>query len=429
MKSLTTIGILFLFVLHLEAQIYFPPKTGTTWDTVSATQLGWCASEKDTLIEYLDQTNTHSFMILHKGKIVTEEYFNGFHKDSAWYWASSGKSLTAFLVGMAQEQNLFSITDKTSDYLGNGWTVAPQAKEDLITIKHQLSMTTGLDYQTTNQDCLIDTCLKYKADAGQEWYYYNAPYRLLQDVVANASGKGFNLFTTQNIKNRTGMTGLWFNYIFFSNARSMARFGLLNLANGIWDGDTLMKDTSYFSSMARPSQTLNPAYGYLWWLNGSNTYQLPGSTFLFNGMIVPNAPADMYMAAGKNDQRIYIVPSLDLVVVRQGNAAYASNLAISQFDNELWGLLNKLMCNSVSVESEQINRVEVYPNPSWGVFRIEGLEAASSIELYTLKGELILSESPMASTHKLSSVPPGIYILMVKNASGELVKRCIQVVH
>ena len=177
-------------------------------------------------------------------------------------------------------------------------------------------MTTGLDWQVTNQNCLLDTCLNYKVDAGQEWYYYNAPYRLLQDVVASASGKGFNLFTTQNIKNRIGMTGLWFNYVFYSNIRSMARFGLLNLANGVWDGDSLMKDTSYFYSMSRPSQTLNPAYGYLWWLNGSSTYQLPGSTFVFNGTLL----------FFKTRPAIFL--KFDMIYVTPSNQSYVSNQSV-----------------------------------------------------------------------------------------------------
>ena len=176
----------------LGAQYYYPPVSSGQWDTVSPASLGWCVSELDTLSEFLEDTHAKGFIILHQGKIAHEEYFGAFTQDSIWYWASAGKSLTAFLVGMAQEQGLLDINDKTSDYLGVGWTSAPPAKEDLITLKEQLRMTTGLDYTVPDLDCMEDTCLLYKNDAGTYWYYHNAPYRLLQDVVANASGKTYN---------------------------------------------------------------------------------------------------------------------------------------------------------------------------------------------------------------------------------------------
>ena len=81
------------------------------------------------------------------------------------------------------------INAKTSTYLGTGWTSEPLAKENLITVKNQLTMTTGLDYNVPDDNCLTPACLGYKGDAGSFWYYYNAPYRLMQDVIANATAK------------------------------------------------------------------------------------------------------------------------------------------------------------------------------------------------------------------------------------------------
>jgi CubicO group peptidase (beta-lactamase class C family) len=59
-----------------------------------------------------------------------------------------------------------------------------------------------------------------------------------------------------------------FNNIYFSTARSMARFGLLNLNKGIWDTVPILNDTNYFTEMTTTSQDMNRSYGYLWWLNG-----------------------------------------------------------------------------------------------------------------------------------------------------------------
>ena len=72
---------------------------------------------------------------------------------------------------------------------------------------------------------------------------------------------------------------------------------------------------------------------------------VPGGQTIYPGMLVPNAPADMYAAMGAEDQRIYIVPSKKLVVVRMGNASDPANpnFAVSGFDNDLWGKLNAVI--------------------------------------------------------------------------------------
>jgi hypothetical protein len=70
---------------------------------------------------------------------------------------------------------------------------------------------------------------------------------------------------------------------------------------------------------------------------------LPTLQNVFTGFMVPNAPADMFAALGKNDQKIYVVPSQKLVIIRMGNAAGNVQLAVSSFDNELWGKLKPLI--------------------------------------------------------------------------------------
>ena len=347
--------------------------------------------------------------MLHKGRIVIEEYMNGFGPDSIWYWASAGKSLMAFLIGMAQEDGHLDITDKTSQYLGNGWTTAPQGKEDLISIWHQITMTTGLDFNVPDPDCLQDTCLKYLHDAGSHWYYHNAPYRLTQDVLEAATGQSLNLYTIQSLTNTTGMVGLWFNYIFFSRARDMARFGLLCLNRGKWNTTQVLADTAYFNAMTSSSQNLNEAYGYLWWLNGSNTYKQPGLDIVFQGEIIPTAPADLYMAAGKNDQRIYIVPSLDLVVVRQGEPADGSLPALSNFDKELWTLIMNLICGSVDLIEPKLEAELVYPNPTNGIINLSP-EWNIELQIICNTGKVITRKCEDGLLD-LGFLPSGIYVL------------------
>jgi hypothetical protein len=118
---------------------------------------------------------------------------------------------------------------------------------------------------------------------------------------------------------------------------------LLSLNQGKWNGTTIV-NSAYFNQATTTSQTLNQAYGYLWWLNGKSTYRLPGLQLQFNGTLVPNAPSDMYAALGKNDQKIYVVPSKKMVIIRMGEVANPENptFALSGFDNELWDKINDL---------------------------------------------------------------------------------------
>jgi len=328
--------------------LYFPPVAGTDWQTTTPASLGWNESELNNLYSYLDSENTKAFMILKNGKIVVEKYFGTFTADSLWYWASAGKTLTGLLTGIAQEDGLLNINDVTSKYLGTGWTSETPDKEKLITIKNQLTMTTGLDDGVSDAACTLPDCLVYKADAGTRWAYHTAAYTLLSNVIANASGKSYNTYFQQKIRNPIGMNGLWIqtpnsDNVYYSNARSMARFGLLMLNKGKWDRTPILSDTNYFNSQVNTSQNINNSYGYLTWLNGKSSFMVPTSQIVFSGYLIPNAPADLYAALGKNDQKLYVVPSQKLVVIRMGNSAGGFSLALSGFDNALWGKLTTII--------------------------------------------------------------------------------------
>lgn len=327
--------------------LYFPPITGTSWETITPASLNWNETELNNLYTYLQLKNTKAFIVLKNGRIVVEKYFGTFTADSNWYWASAGKTMTAMLVGIAQQEGLLNINNRTSQYLGTGWTSLPLLKENLITVKHQLTMTTGLDDGVADNDCTLPSCLTYKADAGNRWAYHNAPYTLLDKVVENASSLTYNQYFQQKIRSKIGMNGLWLqtgsNNVYYSTARSMARFGLLLLNKGKWDVTTVLSDSNYFNAQINTANNFNLSYGYLTWLNGKNSHMLPTTQFVFNGFMVPNAPADMYAALGKNDQKIYVVPSQNLVVIRMGEAANNVQLAVSSFDNELWGKLKAII--------------------------------------------------------------------------------------
>ena len=84
--------------------------------------LGWKQSAVQPLLDYLALKNSKGFIILVNGRIVLENYFNGHSASTGWYWASAGKTLTATLTGIAQQEGLLNINNKVSDYIGTGWT-------------------------------------------------------------------------------------------------------------------------------------------------------------------------------------------------------------------------------------------------------------------------------------------------------------------
>lgn len=332
----------------VSTALYFPPVSGTTWETTSAASLGWDTTQLTALYPYLQSKGTKAFMILKNGRIVAEKYFGTFTQDSLWYWASAGKTMVGLLTGIAQQEGFLNINDVSSKYLGAGWTSEPLAKENLITIKNQLTMTTGLNDGVADPDNTLPSSLVYKADAGTRWAYHDAPYTLLDNVIAKATGTTFLNYFQQKIRTPIGMNGTWIqspnsNNVYYSNARSMARFGLLMLNKGTWDKTVLLRDTNYFNSQVNSSQSLNPSYGYLTWLNGKSSSMEPQTQIVFPHDIIPNAPNDLYAALGKNDQKIYIVPSQKLIVIRMGNTAGGVNLAGSDFDNDLWGKLKPIL--------------------------------------------------------------------------------------
>jgi CubicO group peptidase (beta-lactamase class C family) len=289
---------------------------------------------------------------LKDGKIVIEEYFGkqsnsttDFTVTSNWYWASAGKTLTSAIVGIANSQGKINFDAKTSDYLGVGWTSLTLTQESKITVRHQLTMTTGLDDGVANKDCTDKACLIYKADPGTRWAYHNAPYTLLDGVITNATSKTLNAYLSEQLLTKIGMDGSYLkidlNNVFFSTPRSMARFGLLLLNKGKWDQTQLIPE-DYFTLMTTTSQNINLSYGYLTWLNGKATSMAPSSQVVFPAEITANAPDDMFAAMGKNGQLINVVPSKNLVIIRMGDVPDASLVPFT-FQNELWAKLNAII--------------------------------------------------------------------------------------
>ncbi len=407
--------------------LYFPPLTGPEWETESPEAVGWCTNAIDPLYSLLAEEKSKAFLVLYNRRIILEKYFGSFTRDSLWYWASAGKTLTAFLTGMAVEDGELALHEPSAKYLGKGWTSCRESEENEITIWHQLTMTTGLDDRVTDNHCTLDTCLLCLDQPGQGWAYHNAPYTLLRNVLEAATGINENQYIQQKLKSRIGMKGLWlqsgWNNVYFSDARSMARFGLLVLNKGAWGQDVLMRDSSYFQAMTRPSQSLNPSYGYLWWLNGQPSFRLPGLQIDFPGPLLPEAPSDLIAGIGKNGQLLFVVPSLKLVMLRMGESNGNDEVSIL-LARDLWSAFEKVRCGGTVASDDPAgkqHKVIAFPNPAGDYLTLSGVAPGARVVLSDALGkvheEYIINNNNILINH----LQTGLYYIKIPYLNQSLV--------
>lgn len=419
MKRILLLYFLLLGFSNLKAQTYFPPLTGTTWSTTDPATLGWCQDSINKLYNWLETSNSKAFIVLKDGKIVLEKYFGTFTADSFYVWNSAGKTLTAYAIGIAQYEGLLDMNDPTSDYLGSGWTSLTTPQENAITIKNQLTMTSGLDDAGQDPNCTDPVCLTFKAAPGTRWAYHNAPYTLLDSVIEVATGMSLSSWVAQKIGIKIGMTGLYvssgYNKIFVSKPRGMARFGLLLSQDGYWNGNAVLPDLTYLNEMRNSSQSLNKSYGYLTWLNGKSSFMLPQSQFVFPGELCPNAPADMYAAEGKNGQIINVVPSEGIVLVRMGSTM-GNSLVGTQYNDTIWQYMNRLTCTA-GLESNSLDLIRIAPNPTNGLLKLSNLAGNELFELKNQVGQAIPFQQ-IGNEIVFSESQKGVYFLTIRKENN-----------
>lgn len=433
-KKLLVFTGLWLMAQTVWAQpSYYPPLTGTTWATINASQLGFCQDRVDSLTSMLGSKNSKAFIMLVDGRIVIEQYYGTFTRDSAWYWASAGKSLTATMVGAAQSDGFLGIQDSTSKYLNTGWTSCQPTNERAVKIVHQLSMTTGLDENAAGgPDCTNPSCLVCLVAPGTRWAYHNAPYTLLDRVIASATGRTLNQYIFQKLGARTGLSGSFiqqgFNNVFFSTPRSFARFGLLMSGLGQWNGNSVI-DSNWVKQMWTPSQTLNRSYGYLWWLNGQSSYMLPGFRFVVPSMLLPNAPTDAVNAIGRNGQICSISRDKRVVWIRMGNAPDSTTLVPISFTDEIWKYINRLPCITANHSMISKTIIKLSPNPVTDRLNLSTeLDQALTYSIINGIGQRVKSGTLSAGTNSIDTreLNPNIYRIVIHTANEPYVQTFIK---
>jgi hypothetical protein len=162
----------------------------------------------------------------------------------------------------------------------------------------------------------------------------------------------------------------------------------------------------------------------LWWLNGKSSFKVPGSTLTFPGYLIPNAPADTYLAAGKNGQFLSITPSEGLVWIRMGDSP--DDLAVPFLLNEqIWDKINDLVC-PLSTDDLVKDKWLVFPNPVENKLIIQSAENISfTWELYSHTLQFV-QQGDQFSQPDFSKYANGLYWIKIQSEKDVIWKKVIK---
>lgn len=287
---------------------------------------------------FVKDRNTQSVLVSRGGVIVAEWYADGSSADSLATSWSVGKSFASALVGIAIDEGLIKSVDVSMAEFIPSWAGTDKAK---IRLRDVLQQASGLKWSEEynplnilNSDVILltfqdGTELRFASERsleqppGTTFNYSSGNSMLLSEVIRVATGKQAGEYAKEKLFVPLGMKKVdWWtsasgHTLTFccidATTRDFARFGLLYARGGMWNEKQLLsRDWVAQSVASSPSRV---GYGYQWWLLGKMGQEGPPST---TPPEPSTLPPDTFAAIGVDMQLIYIVPHLDLVVVRNG---------------------------------------------------------------------------------------------------------------
>ncbi len=322
------------------ATAWYFPGADATWESARPVEAGFDSAQLSAALDWAGTQASDAVVVVWRGRIVMERYWQGWTNQTRGPYFSAGKTITAALTLDLVHDGMVALDAPASTYLGAGWS-RNTVDENAITVRRLLSMSSGSN----------DSLQRVFAPTAGRFYYNNPGYYQLFGVIEAATRQSTLAVATARLFTPIGMsrTVVFANedtgepgYIFLGSARDFARFGILTLNHGRWNGNQILADSALLHQARQPSGTDNLSYGWLWWLNGGASNRVPGPYLLPTnpGPLFSAAPVDLAAALGKDDKKLYVVPSLDLVIVRLGEKAPVSGAdspaAISSFDNAFW---------------------------------------------------------------------------------------------
>jgi len=267
---------------------------------------------------------TRALLVVHKGKLIKEQYAPGFDKDSPILGWSMTKSITNILMGILNKQGLLEVDEKN---LFEAWK---KDNRKNISIDDLMRMSSGLDWtedygnNSEVTEMLFNTTdipayaidQDIEADPGEHWEYSSGTTNILSKVLRDKCHNHTDylaypyreLFHKLGIHNMTLESDASGHYVLssycFGPPQEWAKLGQLYLNKGIWNQDTLFTQDWYDYSLT-PTPHSNGSYGAQMWLNIDHVF-------------LKDAPEDMFYYSGYEGQYVMMVPSKELVIVRMG---------------------------------------------------------------------------------------------------------------
>ena len=287
---------------------------------------------------------TRAVVVVYKGRIIAERYAEGFGKDTPMHGWSMTKSLTSALVGILVGRGELNVDDPAPIA---EWK-DPGDPHSQITIGHLLRMSGGFDFHHDvsplgqRQEALfgaIDSTrvsveCPLEVEPGSRWEYANANphalWRIIRDTVGGDEEE-YLTFPRRALFNKIGMRSAIIEPDPYGNsigtsfgwatARDWARFGLLYLNGGVWEGERILPEGWVDYTMTPTPAAKYKHYGALFWLNaGAEDFAKTAEERRNypDKPPFPRIPADAYFAMGHDGQLVAIIPSRQLVLVRLG---------------------------------------------------------------------------------------------------------------
>lgn len=283
--------------------------------------------------EYSREQRGLSVLVMKGDKVVFEEYQNGHTASTPWMLASGTKSFSGVMLAAAIEDGLIKGFDERVSETITEWRSDP--KKANITLRQLLSLTSGVDAGQIGRVPSYPEAIGFSVEAaiGEKFEYGPVPFQTFGEVMTRklkARNENVMGYLMRRILDPIGLNvGSWrmengqplLPQGASLTAREWAKFGLFLKNGGKWNGKKIVAK-GLLDELVKGSKA-NPAYGLTFWLNKPGTdprgRPMSSRTGIEGGPTnMAGGPGDLYMAAGAANQRLYVIPSLDLVVVRQG---------------------------------------------------------------------------------------------------------------
>lgn len=284
--------------------------------------------------KYAETRNSTGLIVMHRGAIVLEQYWQGYDATSNFNAMSMSKSIVGMLVGMAiAEGAIHSLDDPATRYLPE-WRSDERAA---ITLKDLIYMQSGLRNEQNTSRPTSDlvhlyigsdvekTALKIPLERppGQAFDYNNVNSQVLAIVLQRATGMPYAEYLSTRLWQPLGAhnASVWLDRpegmaktfcCLFATARDWARIGQMLLQRGRFD-ETQVIPADWVEAMLKPSP-LEASFGKHIWIKA----RTPDRPNVEQAASIPYLAEDTFCMDGRGLQRVFVVPSRELVVVRMG---------------------------------------------------------------------------------------------------------------